>query len=41
MRLGIIALLLTCLGGCAAHPDPIIDTQGVDPERLAKDRHEC
>lgn len=41
MRLGIIALLLTCLGGCAAHPDPIIDTQGVDPERLAKDRDEC
>ena len=28
-------------GGCAAHPDPIIDTKGVDPEQLAEDWDEC
>ena len=27
--------------GCAAHPDPIIDTKGVDPDRLAEDWDEC
>jgi hypothetical protein len=38
---------LTCLcatviiAGCAAHPDPIVDTKGVDPERLALDWEEC
>jgi outer membrane lipoprotein SlyB len=26
---------------CAAHPDPIIDTKGVDPQRLAEDWDEC
>jgi hypothetical protein len=35
-------LVLTALGtGCAAHPDPIIDTKGVDPEQLAEDWEEC
>ena len=29
------------IAGCAAHPDPIIDTKGVDPERLAEDWQEC
>ena len=29
------------VGGCAAHPDPIIDTKGVDPEALAQDWKEC
>lgn len=27
--------------GCAAHPDPIIDMKGVDPNALAKDWDEC
>lgn len=27
--------------GCAAHPDPIIDTKGVDPDALAQDWDEC
>jgi outer membrane lipoprotein SlyB len=27
--------------GCAAHPDPIIDTKGVDPDALAQDWNEC
>lgn len=34
-------LLAYFLAGCAAHPDPIIDTQGVDPNALAKDWQEC
>jgi len=34
----VIAILVA---GCAAHPDPIIDTKGVDPERLAEDWEEC
>ena len=29
------------LAGCAAHPDPIIDTKGVDQEQLAQDWDEC
>jgi hypothetical protein len=29
------------LAGCAAHPDPIVDMKGVDPERLAQDWEEC
>ena len=29
------------VAGCAAHPDPIIDTKGVDPDRLARDWDEC
>jgi len=27
--------------GCAAHPDPIIDTKGEDPETMAQDWEEC
>ncbi len=30
-----------CVAGCAAHPDPIIDTKGVDPEIMATDWDEC
>ena len=29
------------LAACAAHPDPIIDMQGVDPDVYAKDWSEC
>lgn len=29
------------LSGCAAHPGPIVDTKGVDPEQLARDTAEC
>ena len=32
---------MTALAGCAAHPDPIVDMKGVDPERLAQDWDEC
>jgi len=34
-------LLVIALAGCAAHPDPIVDTKGVDPEKLAQDWEEC
>jgi hypothetical protein len=34
-------LFALALAGCAAHPDPIIDTKGVDPEQLAEDWEEC
>ena len=27
--------------GCAAHPDPIVDAKGVDPEKFARDWDEC
>ena len=27
--------------GCAAHPDPIVDTKGVDPDKFAQDWDEC
>jgi len=29
------------IAGCAAHPDPIIDMRGVDPDMLAVDWDEC
>lgn len=29
------------IAACAAHPDPIIDMQGVDPNMLARDWEEC
>jgi len=43
MRRNFLSLLLlsAALIACAAHPDPIVDTKGVDPERLAKDWDEC
>lgn len=34
-------IAVAALAGCAAHPDPIVDTKGVDPERLAQDWEEC
>lgn len=35
------ALAALLVAGCAAHPDPIVDTKGVDPEALARDWQEC
>ena len=37
----VLPALITMLSGCAAHPDPIIDSKGVDPESLAQDWDEC
>lgn len=33
--------LVVLVYGCAAHPDPIIDMKGVDPNALAQDWDEC
>jgi hypothetical protein len=43
MRGYILGLLIivAALAACAAHPDPIVDTKGVDPEKLAQDWEEC
>jgi len=41
MRHAVFIVLTALVAGCAAHPDPIIDTKGVDPERLAEDWDEC
>ena len=40
-RTMLTAATLLVLAGCAAHPDPIIDTKGVDPDALAQDWQEC
>lgn len=32
---------LLLVAGCAANPNPIIDTKGEDPEQLAQDWREC
>lgn len=45
MRLTASALLLaaaaTAFAGCAAQPEPIVDTRGVSPAALERDRAEC
>lgn len=33
--------MLAMLGGCAAHPDPIVDTKGVNEATLQTDWTEC
>ncbi|MCP4302953.1 MAG: glycine zipper family protein [Gammaproteobacteria bacterium] len=37
----IMTLAALSVAGCAAHPDPIVDTKGVNPDALAKDWQEC
>ncbi len=32
---------LSAIAGCAAHPDPIVDTKGVNEAQLADDWREC
>ncbi len=44
MRTTILYLAMAIgagIAGCAAHPDPIIDTKGVDPDLLAQDWEQC
>ena len=44
IRITILAtatVLGAAIGGCAAHPDPIVDMQGVNEEQLARDWAEC
>ena len=39
--LGLSTAALLVFSGCAAHPDPIIDTKGVNEAALALDWEEC
>ena len=41
METRTIWLVALFVAGCAANPEPIIDTKGVDPELLAEDMAEC
>ncbi len=41
LKSAVAALLCAVLAGCASHPEPIVDMQGVDPLRFAQDRAEC
>jgi hypothetical protein len=44
MRTGVNLIItagLIVLAGCAAHPDPIIDMQGVNQEQFDKDWLDC
>jgi hypothetical protein len=40
-KIVVIIALGLIISGCAAHPDPIIDMQGVNPELLAQDWEDC
>lgn len=37
----LILIAAVALSGCAAHPEPIIDMQGVDEEQFTQDWNEC
>jgi len=37
----VVLGLTIAIGGCAAHPDPIVDMKGVNPDLLAQDWEEC
>lgn len=39
--LTILLAAAAALQGCASHPEPIVDMQGVDPVRFERDRSEC
>ena len=41
IRIVLPGLLLTMAVGCSSHPDPIIDTRGVDMTVYAQDLAEC
>jgi hypothetical protein len=40
-RIALLGMSAALACGCAANPEPIIDTKGVDPDRLAEDMAEC
>ncbi len=39
--MAIVALVLAGLAGCAAHPEPIVDTKGVNMSAYETDLEEC
>lgn len=40
-KFGTAVALCVALAGCASHPEPIVDMQGVDPVRFAQDSADC
>lgn len=36
-----LAIVSASLAACAAHPDPIVDMQGVNPDQFAQDWQDC
>ena len=41
LNLFLLLVILVAVTGCAAHPDPIVDMQGVNPNLLAQDWDDC
>lgn len=39
--LSTLSIFAVAATGCAAHPEPIVDTKGVNPDVLAQDWDEC
>jgi outer membrane lipoprotein SlyB len=37
----VFLVLSVTIAGCAAHPDPIVDMRGVNPDLLAQDWEDC
>ncbi|MDH4054097.1 MAG: glycine zipper family protein [Gammaproteobacteria bacterium] len=37
----VVLAFVLVFAGCAAHPDPIVDMKGVNPDLLAKDWADC
>ena len=37
----VVTALFAVLVACAAHPDPIVDMKGVNPDQLARDWADC
>lgn len=40
-KLLLLLVLTVVAAGCAAHPDPIVDTKGIDMDAYATDWDEC
>lgn len=41
LNIALILAIVPLLASCAAHPDPIVDMRGVNPDLLARDWEEC
>ena len=41
LRIWVILGFAATVAACAAHPDPIVDMQGVNPDSLAADWEDC
>lgn len=41
LNIPLFVAITAVAAGCAAHPDPIVDMQSVDPELLTQDWEDC